>query len=353
MNTTRRPSSAAVPSDCWYALAPSEAVGRELLAVRAAGLPVVLYRTQAGAPVALENRCAHRAYPLSAGTLRGDDVSCGLCGFVYDQHGQCVSVPTQRRVPFGASVAAHPTLERDGLVWVWLGEPGRAVLHRAPELPWLVEDGWATVAGSFEVAAGFLLLHENFADVTQVPILAPEIAPSALAAAPPPLEVVVTETTVELRRTFPPSPMPTWQVELLGGDPGEHATVQEGYFLSPAAWVDVWDVVSDAGPVARLRFSHLVTPVDEGRSRLLWRVSRDFAIDDPAADGRVLGLFSDYYGRVTAAMETAQAALDLDGPGHEVNVAADVAGLKVRDIVLRMLAEEGVPTAGRRPRPSL
>jgi hypothetical protein len=48
-------------------------------------------------------------------------------------------------------------------------------------------------------------------------------------------------------------------------------------------------------------------------------------------------------------METAQAVLDLDGPGPEVNVSADVAALKVREIVLSMLAEER-PTSGARSR---
>ena len=54
-------------------------------------------------------------------------------------------------------------------------------------------------------------------------------------------------------------------------------------------------------------------------------------------------MFAAYYARVISAMETAQGVLDLDGPGPEVNVAADVAALKVREIVLAMLAEEGTP----------
>jgi vanillate O-demethylase monooxygenase subunit len=338
MATTRRAFSDEVPTDCWYALEPSDHVERRLHPVRALGRAVVLYRTEDGRAVALEDRCAHRAYPLSAGSLIGDTVRCGLCGFVYDTDGQCVSVPTQPRVPFGAHVTSYPVIERDGLVWVWLGEQGRARLHRVPELPWLADDGWATVGGTAEVEAGFLLLHENFADVTQVPFVAPEIAPSALASQPPPLDVVVTETTVTLRREFPPSPLPAWQDDMLGGGTGDHPTTHEGFFLSPAAWVDHWDVV--AGVQARLRFTHLVTPLDEGRTRLHWRVSRDFALADPAADARMLEMFADYYARVLEAMTIAQSVLGTDGPGAEVNVAADVAALKVREIVLAMLAEE-------------
>ncbi|MGA8246739.1 MAG: Rieske 2Fe-2S domain-containing protein [Nocardioides sp.] len=346
MNLGRRPDAVpAVPTDCWYALAASPEVDRHLLAVRALDRPVVMFRTGAGEAVALEDRCAHRAYPLSAGALDGDAVRCGLCGFVYDSGGQCVSVPSQPRVPFGAHVASHPVLERDGLVWVWLGEPGRARLHRVPELPWLTGDGWASVGGTTTIEAGFLLLHENFADVTQVPFVAPEIAPAVLGQAPPPLEVVVTETTVELGRAFAASPLPEWQAEMLGIDSGEGETVQRGYFLSPAVWVDHWDVEHEKG-TARLRFTQLVTPIDDRRSRLHWRVSRDFAVDDRAADHRMRAMFGDYYRRVQSAMETAQEVLDTDGPGPEVNVAADVAALRVREIVRAMLAEEGL-TPGR------
>lgn len=350
MTSSRRTFSSAVPSDCWYALSSSKDVGRELSAVRTAGGPVVLYRAEAGHVVALQDRCAHRPYPLSAGTLVGDDVRCGLCGFVYDAGGQCVSVPTQPRVPFGACVDAYPVEERDGVVWVWLGEPGRARLHRVPQLPWLAEDGWATVGETYDVAAGLLLLHENFADVTQVPFIAPEIAPSVLDTAPPPLDVVVTERTVELRREFPPAPMPAWQAEMIGSGQRELTTIQEGYFVSPAVWVDHWDVVAEEGLVGRLRFTHLITPVDESHSRLHWRVSRDFALGDAAADQQMHEMFTDYYARVRAAMELSQSVIDLHGPGPEVNVAADVAGLRVREIVLAMLADEGLaPTSRTRP----
>ena len=201
-----RTAGVPAPTDCWYALVPSGSVGRELLALRALGRPVVLFRANDGGAVALEDRCAHRAYPLSAGALVDDTVRCGLCGFVYDTGGQCVQVPTQSRVPFGAAVTAYPTQEQDGLVWVWFGEPGRARLHRRPDLPWLAGEGWETVAGQTELGAGYLLLHENFADVTQVPFVAPEIAPAVLGAEPPPLDVVVTETTVTLHRSFPGRP---------------------------------------------------------------------------------------------------------------------------------------------------
>ena len=333
----------AVPRDCWYAPVASSEVERELLPVRAAGLPIVLYRTEAGDVVALEDRCAHRAYPLSAGELIGDTVRCGLCGFVYGPDGRCVSVPTQPNVPYGADVTAYPLRESDGLVWVWLGQPGRAGLHRIPELPWLADDGWSTVSGDEEVLASFLLLHENFADVTQVPFIAPEIAPSVLGTTPPPLEVVVSETSVSLHRDFPPAPLPEWQAEIVGCPlDAPYRTEQSGFFPSPAVWVDHWDAQAEDGSWIRLRFTHLVTPIDEGSSRLLWAVSRDFALGNRAVDQYLDGIFTDYYDRVIDAMEIAQDVLEVDGPGPEVNVNADAVGLKIREIVTALLVEEGV-----------
>jgi phenylpropionate dioxygenase-like ring-hydroxylating dioxygenase large terminal subunit len=331
-----------MPTDCWYAPAASSQVDRDLLAVRAAGLPVVLYRTEAGSVVALEDRCAHRAYPLSAGELIGDSVRCGLCGFVYGADGRCVSVPTQPHVPYGAQVASYPVREADGLVWVWLGEPGRAALHRIPELPWLDDDGWSTVSGEEDVLASFLLLHENFADVTQVPFVAPDIAPSVLGTTPPPLEVVVSETSVSLHRDFPPAPLPAWQAEIVGCPlDTPYRTEQSGFFPSPAVWVDHWDAQAGDGTWIRLRFTHLVTPIDESSSRLLWAVSRDFALGNRAVDQYLDGIFTDYYDRVIDAMEIAQDVLEVDGPGPEVNVNADAVGLKVREIVAALLTAEG------------
>ena len=346
--TRPAPVFSTAPTDCWYVLAPSDSIGRALRAYRVVGLPLVVFRTVAGQVVALHDRCVHRPYPLSAGHLDGDELSCGLCGFVYGPDGQCVRVPTQSRVPVGAAVPAYPVREEQGLVWVWAGQPGRARLHRLPDLPWLIQDGWTAVGGEQLVNAGFLLLHESFADVTKIPVLVPDVSPSVLQAAPPPLDVEVTETTVSLSRRYPPGPLPDWQARALarsGDEELEH--LQEGHFLSPAAWVDYWDVVLDASGArprkARMRFTQLVTPVDDRVSRLLWRVSRDFGVGDTVTTARLAEMFVPYYATLAAALETMQQVIDRDGPAAEVNVSSDVAALRVRQIVQAMLAEENAP----------
>ena len=354
MTPPRRPRTAPavnVPSDCWYPVSASATVGHGLLSIRAVNRSVVLFRTELGAIAALEDCCAHRPYPLSAGTLDGNTLRCGLCGFEYDPTGQCVRVPTQSRVPIGATVRAYPVREEHGLVWVWFGQAGRAALHRTPDLPWLDSRDWVSATGEQVVAAGFLLLHESFADVTKIPVLAPEISPEVLHSEPPPLDVVVTETTVSLSRQYPPGLLPDWQARALGVDPEtkfDHR--QEGHFHSPAAWVDHWDVDGVGAGTAHLRFTHLVTPIDERSSRLQWHVSRDFAINDDITSSRLADMFATYYGRLSAALEITQSIIDRDGPQPEANVSADVAALKVRGIVQSLLAEEGARSHNRSTR---
>ena len=213
---------------------PATDVGREPLGRRVLGTGVVLFRTTDGTAVALEDRCAHRPYPLSLGRVDGDRIVSGYTGFAYDARGFCVHVPTQSEIPVGARVRAFPVHEDGAFVWVWLGEPALAGLRRPPATPWLNDPEWATLGDEWETDADLLLLHENFADITHVAVVDPYIAPPVLRNSPPPLEVEVTETTVSFSRTYQPAPIPQWQAELLGlPADAEHVQREQGAFVTP------------------------------------------------------------------------------------------------------------------------
>ncbi|MGH7003368.1 MAG: Rieske 2Fe-2S domain-containing protein, partial [Alphaproteobacteria bacterium] len=55
--------------NAWYPASWSHELGRELVPRIMLGEKVVLYRTEAGAPVVLEDRCCHIYMPLSKGKL--------------------------------------------------------------------------------------------------------------------------------------------------------------------------------------------------------------------------------------------------------------------------------------------
>lgn len=344
-----RRSTVDFPLGSWYAVAASEAVGRQPVAARVLDRRIVVYRDGRGGPVALEDRCCHSSYPLSLGRVEGDDIRCGYSGFVYGPDGKVVSVPTQEQVPVGAAVTAYPTKEQGGFVWIWPGVAGRAALRDLPPLPWLASPDWVTFGGSWVTRAHASLLQDNFADITHITHLDPVAAPPVLASQPPPITVTVSEMTVTFGRTYPAAPLQAWQAEVLEVPvDSEHEQREEGAFLAPGLWVDRWDIeVKDQGDrdgTKTLYFTHAITPLDDRSTAHAWRVSRNFA-PSPAATGTMEPLLRDYYLKVRGALETIQDVVDTDGPRRDVTVRADAAKVAVRKIMRRLAAEDGARPA--------
>jgi len=151
----------------WYAAGLSEQVtSRRPLGRVILERPVVLWRTRGGAPVAMEDRCAHRNARLSEGDVLGDRIGCPYHGWTYDASGRCVEVPS--RGPGGLPVvdcqlATYHVTESDGLVWVWMGagEPTREPFA----MPRYRERGWGAYYMETEFENGVTNLVENFMDV--------------------------------------------------------------------------------------------------------------------------------------------------------------------------------------------
>lgn len=334
-------ASTSFPLDCWYVAAESaEVVPGALLGRRLLGRDVLLYRTASGAVAALEDRCAHRALPLSLGRLVDDRVVCGYHGFTYDSSGACVAVPSQPNPPYGARVPSWPVTEQGPFVWVWVGNARRAPAHPVPALPELESARWAVTGGATTVAAGFGLLHENALDRTHFAFVHPATTHGAYLSSPPPLDVEVSETSVSYSREFPAGPLAAWQARATGL-PADLACVQResGTFVSPALHVDRMDVVPADGPVLHSVFVRAFTPVDDATTRVTWRVARDYATGDAEAARTLHEVHEQTMEEDRPLLEAIQATISRDGDRH-VNAAADVASVKVQTILRRMLAEE-------------
>ncbi|MGQ3227075.1 MAG: Rieske 2Fe-2S domain-containing protein, partial [Hydrogenophaga sp.] len=112
--------------NCWYVAALASEVTREIISRRLLGVDVALYRTLAGEPVAVRNRCPHRSFPLAKGQLVGDVLMCGYHGMRFDPSGRCVHMPAMPIVPTNANVRSFPTVERGTLIWIWMGDADHA-----------------------------------------------------------------------------------------------------------------------------------------------------------------------------------------------------------------------------------
>jgi vanillate monooxygenase len=153
--------------DCWYVAAWSDEVTRTPLGRTVLGEDVLLYRTEAGEAVALENRCAHRRLPLSLGRLVGDTVECAYHGLVYDRTGRCTKVPGQE-LPRIIGVKSYPLIERDQFVLIWIGNPAKADPGKVISFPRLSDPEWGVTKVRLHVAGNFLLILDNLLDLSHV-----------------------------------------------------------------------------------------------------------------------------------------------------------------------------------------
>lgn len=336
------------PRNAWYAVATADEVTEQPTGRRLLDTPVALYRTSSGAVAALHDLGAHRPYPLSLGYRDGDLLVSGYDGWAYDADGSCVRIPTQEHVPYETRVPAYPVREEGGLVWLWVGQTDLARRHPMHRLPWLDDDACASFGGAHDIAANYLLLYELLADISHVPALAPQVAPSVLHDALPPLEVELTETTMRFDRHYPASHLGQWLAAATGLAIGEtYEQHESGTFAGPGLWTDFWQVRADDWP-RTLRFTQAATPVGPGTSRLFWRVTRDFAVDSADVTRALRAGFSQYYQTLASVLATVQSMINADGLGQQVHVTADAAALHVRKVIATMLeAELSAPPAGR------
>jgi len=109
----------------WYTALASSRLRSRPVAARVLDTDLVLFRDRDGRPHALLDRCCHRGVQLSRGRVIGGELACRYHGWRYDGTGLCTLVPSLAPgvlPPSGARVPAWPCAERDGYIWVWMGE---------------------------------------------------------------------------------------------------------------------------------------------------------------------------------------------------------------------------------------
>jgi phenylpropionate dioxygenase-like ring-hydroxylating dioxygenase large terminal subunit len=154
----------------WYVAAWSTEVQADTLLDRTiAGQRLVLFRKTDNGIVALENRCCHRAAPLSLGAREGDTIRCGYHGLRYDASGRCVEIPGQALIPPKARVRSFPVFEAQGWIWVWPGDPARADPASIPRPRLLGDPAWRIKTGYLHYDTDYQLINDNLLDLSHIP----------------------------------------------------------------------------------------------------------------------------------------------------------------------------------------
>jgi vanillate O-demethylase monooxygenase subunit len=159
--------------NAWYVAAWDHEITRTLKRRILLDEPVVLFRTDDGKPVALEDRCCHRQAPLSMGKLVGDIVQCPYHGLQFDTSGACVKVPSQDLIPKNAKIKSYPIVEKNQWIWIWMGEPAKANPALVEDFHWMDDPAWRSAGSYLHLEGNYLLIVENLLDTTHLPFLHP------------------------------------------------------------------------------------------------------------------------------------------------------------------------------------
>lgn len=329
------------PKKCWYVAATCDEITDSPLGRRLLGEDVVLWRGASGAVNAFENRCAHRAFPLSHSTIDGDRLVCGYHGCTYDTDGNCVYTPVQPQVPTGMRVPVFPVLEKPPFVWIWLGPPAASASTQPPRLPWIDDPAWATFADAWQVGANYMMVHEHYLDFSYAPVLHASETPPGIRSMPAFNDIEVTETTVSYSRVIEKAPLAEWEAEATGLDRALTYKRRElGTFASPALHFQSWNIETSTGDVYTTGRIHAITPETETSTHVFMLGSHNYATDRGMVTAYVESLITQIAQRDISILEMASNHSGYDRWRGGVEFQSGAAVLRARRIVAVMLAKE-------------
>jgi phenylpropionate dioxygenase-like ring-hydroxylating dioxygenase large terminal subunit len=155
--------------NAWYVACWPDEIDGGILARTIMKEHMVLFRDANGKASALEDRCCHRAAPLSYGKMVETGIQCGYHGLVFDGQGKCVDIPGQQNIPPMAGVRAYPVVERNKIIWIWMGEPALADESKIVPYPWHDDVAkWPYCKEVMHINCNYMLMIDNLMDLTHL-----------------------------------------------------------------------------------------------------------------------------------------------------------------------------------------
>lgn len=338
--------------NAWYVAAWADELGSSMLAKQLLGKPVVMYRRSDGVAVALEDRCPHRFAPLHLGRLVDDQIECAYHGLRFDCGGACTLNPHGNgNIPPRALVRSYPLVERYNLLWIWMGDAGKADAATIPEFEFLSDPDFQNVKGYTLAEGHYELMTDNIMDLGHIEFLHPGLLGSD-AVRRAQTEIVQEGNTVHSNRLTSNEVLPpVLQKWYEAGD----RRVQR--------WLDVrWDpagvmkltvgVLPEGEPRENAHESqgcHLMTPATETTTHYYWAQGRNWGERDPAMDALRLDslrkAFDTQDKPMIEAVQRNMGTTDLDAL-RPVMLATDGGPVRARRVLKQLIADEAKAAQG-------
>ncbi|KAF3447619.1 hypothetical protein FNV43_RR12806 [Rhamnella rubrinervis] len=220
--------------------------------------PWVIFRGKDGKLGCVRNTCAHRACPLHLGSVNEGRIQCPYHGWEYTTDGKCEKMPSTRLL--NVKIKSLPCYEQEGMIWIWPGNdpPSATLPSLQPPAGFLVH---AEIVMELPVEHGLLL--DNLLDLAHAPFT--HTSTFAKGWSVPSLVKFLTPAS-GLQGYWDPYPIdmefrpPCMVLSTIGiSKPGK----LEGQSTSQCA--------------THLHQLHVCLPSSRGKTRLLYRMSLDFA----------------------------------------------------------------------------
>jgi len=336
--------------NAWYMAAWAHEISSQPFSRTICGEPLVFFRdVLTGKLAALQDRCCHRGTPLRFGQVVSEGLECGYHGMVFDASGRCVRIPGQAKIPSKAKVCSYRVIERDEIVWIWMGEPGLADESKIVSYPYHDDHAhWPHKHQMYRVKASYMLLVDNLMDLTHLAYVHRHtIGGNAKAHIEAKMTVTPRDDGLHfIRWLMDSAPPPTYKKAVNLSDRVDRW--QEFEYIAPGTVLQ-WTGGIDTGkgalenrnqPGFSLRVFHGLTPETPTTCFYFWSAANGYRQHDPLATEELFKEIDTAFNEDKAIVEAQQAMLTAEGESGLVDIISDAARVHMRKAVGRLIAKE-------------
>jgi vanillate O-demethylase monooxygenase subunit len=342
------------PKNTWYvACTPDEIEGKPL-GRQICGEKMAFFRGPEGKVAAVEDFCPHRGAPLSLGTVKDGQLTCGYHGLVMGCNGKAVSMPGQR-VGGIPAIRHYPAVERYGFIWVWPGDAELADPDKIHHLEWAVNPEWAYGGGLYHINCEYRLMIDNLMDLThETYVHSTSIGQKEIDEAPVNTKVEGEEviTSRFMENIMAP---PFWKLALRGNGLADDVPVDRWQicrFTAPShVMIEVGVAhAGNGGYNAEPRFKassivvDFITPETETSHWYFWGMARNFKPDDEALTATIREGQGKIFSEDMEMLELQQKNLLANPQRRLLMLNIDAGGVQSRKILDKIMAQEQAST---------